>query len=91
MVFLSETRTIASMTDGELSISDYVLFRCDSHNRQTGGVAVYVHNSIGANVVSCDCSDFIWSLSIKVNKGFAKDVFTVFYRGHDSNAANFYS
>ena len=85
ILLLSETRTVENMTDAELDIEGYNIFRCDSHNRHTGGVAVYIRKSISAFAVNSSKCNFVWSLSIKISKGFLNDVFSVIYRGHDSH------
>jgi hypothetical protein len=46
ILLLSETRTIIDMSDAELAIDNYNLIRLDSYNRHTGGVAIYLHNSM---------------------------------------------
>jgi hypothetical protein len=89
MFFMSETRTIEEMTVNELAIDKYDLIRVDSVNRHTGGVAVYVHESVKCNKIWEHTSNNIWGLSIKVHSGYLSDTFSVIYRGHASSAQNF--
>jgi exonuclease III len=77
MLFLSETRTIEAMSDKELEIHNYSLMRCDAANRHTGGVAIYVHNSISAYISDKFDEKFIWALCIKVKNGYQRDNFCV--------------
>lgn len=87
--FLSETRTIENITDNELKIENYYLLRCDSKNRHTGGVAVYLHHSVQAYVIKKESENYVWSLSIKIMKGFLTDTFTVIYKGHSAKEEDF--
>lgn len=89
LVLLSETRTIENMNSNELVINKYNLIRCDSHNRHTGGVALYVHESVAAHEIFRYDYDFIWALAILVTNGYAKDIFCVIYRGHQGTNENF--
>lgn len=89
IILLSETRTIENMTSAELNIDGYKLFRCDALNRHTGGVVIYLENSISAYEVFKYASDNIWALAINVTKGFSNDIFCVLYRGHQSKDLDF--
>ena len=89
ILLLSETRTINSMTESELKISGYKLFRCDAENRHTGGVVIYVHESISAHVVFEYKVNYIWCLAINIVRGFQNDCFCVIYRGHQNTDKDF--
>ncbi|CRK97992.1 CLUMA_CG011361, isoform A [Clunio marinus] len=89
IMLLSETRTISDMDDQELSIQGYKLFRCDALNRHTGGVAIYLQESIDAYIVNEYKENHIWALCIKIIKGYINDSFCVIYRGHQSNIIQF--
>ena len=45
-VTITETWTKQYITDAQMKISNYNLFRADRKNRIRGGAALYVHNSI---------------------------------------------
>ena len=89
MLFLSETRTISNMNDNELSIPNYALYRIDSQNRHTGGVACYIHSSIKVDIFDCYSQQNIWSMSFKVLYGYSKETFCLIYRGHKSTSSDF--
>ena len=68
MLFLSETRTTAEIDDAEISIDNYMVIRCNSLNRRTGGVCIYVKNNIGLpQIVMNKNADSCWFLNIKLN------------------------
>lgn len=77
------------MTFNELKMNGYLLFRCDALNRYTGGVAIYLSESIKAHEVYKYDINNIWALAIQVECGFAKEIFCVIYRGHKSTNENF--
>jgi len=77
------------MEDNTLSIPNYSLYRVDSANRHTGGVAMYVHNSLQIQVLKTSSINFIWSLSFKILSGYVNDTFCLVYRGHQSSNSNF--
>lgn len=72
------------MTENELNIVDYTLFRCDAQNRHTGGVAFYIHSSVKAYVVQQYVYNYVWCLTIKITQGLVRDTFTALYRGHQA-------
>lgn len=89
LILLSETRTVENMTVNELKIDDYICFRCNAPTRFTGGVAIYVHNSISAYEIYKYNENNIWAIAIQVVSGFVKEIFCVLYRGHKSTNENF--
>lgn len=89
MLFLSETRTISNMSDNELSIPNYNLYRIDSQNRHTGGVACYILSSIKVDIFDCFSQQNIWSMSLKILYGYSKETFCLIYRGHKSTSPEF--
>lgn len=64
---LVETHNSNDITDFELAINNFTLFRCDTTNRRTGGVLIYVKKNIGATCVDNICyPEYYWLISIKV-------------------------
>ena len=47
----SETHVTNDIQDIELNIDDYYTIRCDSHSRYTGGIIMYVHGYIQAEIL----------------------------------------
>lgn len=89
LMLFSETRTIENMTNSELNVNGYNLFRCDSKNRHTGGVAIYVKDSISAHEIFKFNNNFIWAIAINITKGFSNECFCGIYRGHQSTDSDF--
>lgn len=89
ILFLSETRTVKGMTDNELKLENYNLLRCDAKNRHTGGVAVYVHNSIAAHVVQKSRINSVWTMTVEVTGESVQGRFSVVYKGHEANNEDF--
>jgi hypothetical protein len=89
ILLLSESRTIENMSDSELKLNNYKIFRCDAANRHTGGVVIYIHESVSAHVVYKHDIKSIWALAISVTRGFCNDCFCVVYRGHQSSVDDF--
>jgi hypothetical protein len=77
------------MNYNELAIEGYSLYRVDSSNRHTGGVACYVSHSVKIQIMQTYDKNNIWALSFKILSGFVRDAFCVVYRGHKSNLHNF--
>lgn len=68
------------MYDAEFYIENYILVRCDSDSRHTGGVAIYIRNDIQFKVISNCIRDRIWYLAIKITRGFMKGIYGVLYK-----------
>lgn len=77
---LSETRTTEDINDCELNINGYKLERCNSSNRHTGGVVVYIKDSINHSVVlNTSYDDNVWILSVKLWKNIKSGIYSVLY------------
>lgn len=87
IVFLSETHLTIEINNCEIEINNYVCVRCDSISRHTGGVAIYVKQSIGFSVFYSEVLDKLntWFLTIKVTNGFKKGLYSVLYHSPNSN------
>lgn len=73
-VCLSETHLTENISDGEISIKNYNLFRCDSHSRHTGGVCIYIKNDWKIKIIeSSAVNEIIWFLKIEIKK--RKDIY----------------
>jgi hypothetical protein len=68
------------MSEGELAINDYKLVRNDALNRRTGGVIIYVHESISFSIVSQKQFSLSWFLAIKINRGLKNGIYGVIYK-----------
>ncbi|XP_017474479.1 PREDICTED: uncharacterized protein LOC108365053 [Rhagoletis zephyria] len=76
--------------DSELNITTYKLIRCDSHSRHTGGVLMYIHETIEFNIV---CNKAInanmWCIIIKIKNCALKWQIGVLYRSPSSSDADY--
>lgn len=57
---LSETHTTADILNSEIKLNRYQLLRTNSASYRTGGVVVYISNSLSFEDVKSDANDFIW-------------------------------
>jgi hypothetical protein len=77
---LSESRTTEDISDVELAVDGYVLLRCDSYSRKTGGVVIYLLSDINYIVLKNINIDKCWFLAVRVIKGFKQGVYGVLYK-----------
>lgn len=88
---LTETCVNEEITEIELNIEGYKVFRCNSCSRHTGGVLIFVKKNIKvANIRSHSLDTNFWILSVnikinKVNYGIA-----VLYRSPNGNISMFF-
>lgn len=78
VLMVSETRLTKSISDTD--IEGYKLIRCDSDSRYTGGVAMFVDESLKHRVICSEISETnkTWGLCIKLLSG--GDYLAVFYK-----------
>ena len=75
---LTETHLQGHHLDAELQIQNYTIFRQDRINREKGGSAVYIHNSITAAVIeSFEAPD---SLAVQLDLCSCKLIIVCVYR-----------
>lgn len=89
MLVLSETHLTDAIEDHEVKIENYTLVRCDSDSRSTGGVAIYVHNSIDFYVLQETRKNKTWMLSISIDEGEFKGIYTAVYKSPKVKTAEF--
>lgn len=67
IVLLSETHLTEEISDDELQIANYQMYRTDSNSRHTGGVAIYLENQIQIlNVEKSVVFMNLWLLAVKI-------------------------
>ncbi len=92
IVLLSETRTVPEMYDAEFHINNYNFIRSDSDSRHTGGVDMYIQESINFKIISKCEKDRAWFLAIQIIKGYhTTGIFGVVYRSFQTTNAVFLS
>lgn len=80
MILCSETRTIQEIQDVELKINGYNMIRCDSHNRQTGGVVAYIRKGIKVSIIDTKAvQNNTWYITYDVNSGPLKGRYCIMY------------
>lgn len=90
LIFLSETRLVEEIENSEVNIKSYKLIRCDSNTRSTGGVAIYVKNTVKYEVISNECIvNNVWLIAIKTNNKRLKGTYVVLYKSHMANDNEF--
>lgn len=63
ILIASETHT-TDHEDKELKIDNYIINRCNSHSKFTGGVAIYVRNDLKFDNVKITATPMTWILSL---------------------------
>ena len=80
----AETCTTDNILDQELYIEGYNIVRCDSSNRYTGGVLMYIQDKIEYEILQKKSNEWNWALAIKVLNGMESGIYSVFYRSPNS-------
>jgi hypothetical protein len=90
LLFLSETRVTSDIEDNEIYLYGYTTIRNNSCTRHTGGVVIYILDSISYSVVRNELFENIWILSIEVKSNLIKNgVYTVIYRSPSGSKSVF--
>lgn len=89
ILLLSEARVTTEINSGEIAIDNYQTLRCDSINRNTGGLLIYVQKNICCHEISSKFVNKSWFLAIKVTEGFQKGVYGVVYKSPQDNVSQF--
>lgn len=67
IILLSETHLTEDISDGEINICNYNLYRTNSTSRHTGGVAIYINNQIQVlRIEKSVVERNAWFLAIKI-------------------------
>lgn len=78
---LSETHITEDFLDCQLKIQGYILIRCDSNSRHTGGVAsMYIDENIKFDIVCKKHLSWTWYICIKIVNNIMNGYFAVFYK-----------
>lgn len=89
-VCLSETRLTSDIGDNEIFIKGYSIVRCDSENRHTGGVLMYIkENVILLETVKYTYLKNFWLLSVKISVNNKHYVLVCIYHSPSSSDADF--
>lgn len=83
---LAETHTHAEITEHELKIKGYKTFRCDTKNKRTGGLLLYVKSNLNATKVEeIYYENYFWLLSINVKIKEKNFLIAVLYHAPQQN------
>lgn len=90
LLILSETRVTEDIKDVEIQIQNYNVLRCDSSNRYTGGVMVYVRNDVKVSSIDTRvCEGNYWSLKFDLDLKNKKIKICCVYRSPSGNCRQF--
>ena len=89
LVFLSETHIADIDAFDQYSIPGYNIAACLSHSRHTGGVAIYVKESVQFNVCFNEAIEGNWFLGITVDRGMKVGNYGVVYHSPSSSDQRF--
>ena len=89
LVFLSETHITIPEAFDQYSIPGYKVVFCLSHSRHTGGVAIYVKESVYFKVCLNEFLENNWFLGITVEKGMKTGNYGVLYHSPSSSDQRF--
>ena len=86
IIGITESRANTDITDAELGLTGYVMFRRDRTGRWKGGVILYVKESIQAYEIKsereADCDEAVWC---KIVSGNSKLTIRLVYRSPNIN------
>lgn len=90
LVTLSEARVNPDVEDCEINIPGYSVVRCDSENRNTGGVVIYNRDDVRYEVVMqkkiiANC----WCVAIEVYEKWCKSIIAVVYHSPSASDSEF--
>lgn len=90
-ILLSEARTTTDMNNSELQLDGYQLARCDSSNRHTGGVILYIRNDCNFKIIKKIQKDGVyWFMLIKIKIGNETCLLGCLYRSPSSSFNDFF-
>lgn len=86
----TETHVTHMVVDYELEINGYVCVRGDSESNRTGGVLLYLDNTIKFEVAERNvCDRTWWSITVKVNEKNYKGIIMLVYHSPSSSDVSF--
>lgn len=89
VICVSETHTTANIDNSEINLRNYNVYRCDTTNSKTGGVAIYVNKKLMTKL--CFCENFlnnVWTLSVQTAKEITNGSITVIYHSPNANSSD---
>lgn len=87
---LSETRLVPEIEDSEMNVPGYDLVRCDSENRNTGGVVIYIRNNIKYEVIVREkIASNCWCVAIEMRDSMYKGVIVCVYHSPSASDGDF--
>ena len=90
IILCSETCVTEDIEDSEIIINSYKLIRCDSHSRHTGGVIMYIHESLDFIIKYNNCiENNIWCIFVKLKHINPKLQIGVVYHSPSTSDADF--
>ena len=89
LVCLSETHIVDINAFDQYNIPGYNIAACCSHSRHTGGVAIYVKESVQFNLCHNEVIDGNWFLGIEVERGMKMGNYGVVYHSPSSSNQRF--
>lgn len=85
IVMLTETHLTVDVEASEYNIRNYNMLCCYSTSRHTGGVIMYIHESVKYHVVDNSTCGLNWFMAIKVVKGLKVGVYGLLYHSPSVN------
>lgn len=89
IIMLTETHLTLDIDRSEYNIENYRMLCCYSVSRHTGGVMMYVHESVKFNVVDNSTCGLNWFIAVKVVKGLTAGVYGLLYHSPSVNDRDF--
>lgn len=89
LIFLAETHIVDEDAFNQYSIPGYNVAACLSHSRHTGGVAIYVKESIQFELQFNEACEGNWFLGITVVRGMKMGNYGVLYHSPSSSDQRF--
>lgn len=89
LVMLTETHLTTDIDIAAFSIRNYKMCCCYSNSRHTGGVMMYIHDSIKFHEINNLVKGMNWFLAVKIVKGLKVGVYGLLYRSPNGNKNEF--
>lgn len=89
IIFISETHIVDPDAFDQYQIPGFKIAFCLSHSRHTGGVAMYIRETIEFTTILNEQMDNNWFLGISIKKGMKTGNFGILYHSPNASDARF--
>lgn len=92
MILITESRLTDDISDNEISLNNYKIYRCDSTSRHTGGSAIYVRDDVAVlNTNKIIIEKNMWLIQLKIKNASYNGIIAAIYHSPNANHNEFIS